>query len=393
MTATTATKADTFLDRIGYRTRYFDDPNVVIERIIDKSIVPYQVELQPGRLKGKRICWLTCSYCYGLSSDNVADRLTPERYLAILDELANGSRARIDKVILAGYATDPLNYEYIDDLAERALSHQMVVGIHSKFIRASERLIAALTAATIRDTNYITISVDAGDSRSYDLTHGLKGKSATYDRVIANISALVRSKRRNGAKLDIATNYLLTTVNSDAQTVERGIENLVQVGVNSIRFSFPQLPRGFDTRAGTILPLESDIPRIYDAVRNIVEKFKSRETEIVVLDYDRDQGIAERRSFPCLARFIYPAVSYDGYLSHCSQSAAAHFRNMSLGNLQTRSFWDVFYDYDPADFWNMLERQHAKMNANDCRCDRKEHTVNQVFQRATAPRRFTASTK
>jgi hypothetical protein len=83
---------------------------------------------------------------------------------------------------------------------------------------------------------------------------------------------------------------------------------------------------------------------------------------------------------PCFARFIYPAIAYDGYLSNCSQSAAPHFRDMSLADLNKIDFWDAFYGYDVNDFEKMLNVQHEKMTANDCRCDRKEHTVNTVFK-------------
>jgi len=83
---------------------------------------------------------------------------------------------------------------------------------------------------------------------------------------------------------------------------------------------------------------------------------------------------------PCFSRFIYPAISYDGYLSNCSQSAATHFKDMALGNLQTSDFWDAFYDYDEKDVFSFMKNEFKKMIKNDCRCDRKEHTVNQIFK-------------
>ena len=58
--------------------------------------------------------------------------------------------------------------------------------------------------------------------------------------------------------------------------------------------------------------------------------------------FDNENNISDFRTMPCFARFIYPAVAYDGYLSHCSQSGAIRFRDMSLGNLQNNNFWDLF---------------------------------------------------
>ena len=104
------------------------------------------------------------------------------------------------------------------------------------------------------------------------------------------------------------------------------------------------------------------------------------------LDVDGENAFTERRTLPCFARFIYPAISYDGYLSNCSQSGAAHFKSMALGNLQETDFWDAFYDYDADTFWRFLDGQHQKMAANGCRCDRKEHTLNRVFSQAFGDR-------
>ena len=53
---------------------------------------------------------------------------------------------------------------------------------------------------------------------------------------------------------------------------------------------------------------------------------------------------------------------------------------MSLGNLQHKDFWEAFYDYDEKNIFEFMKKEFDKMNKNDCRCDRKEHTVNQIFK-------------
>ena len=189
-------------------------------------------------------------------------------------------------------------------------------------------------------------------------------------------------RRANGASLDLSANYLITRVNNDSKIIETGVHDLIAAGIDTIRLSFPQVPRGQDSEGDSLIPTRAEIADIYKRLKPVIDSFAGERAQVIMLDVDSDHGISARRTLPCFARFIYPAISYDGFLSHCSQSAAPHFRDMALGNLQTRDFWDSFYDYDPADFWNMLDRQHTKMTKNDCRCDRKEHTVNQVFKRA-----------
>jgi MoaA/NifB/PqqE/SkfB family radical SAM enzyme len=373
-------------DRIAYKLQYFDSPEGLLASVLDKTVVPHQVEVQPGRLQGRAICWMPCPYCYGGSSENVGDRLTPERYLEIMDQMAAGPNGGVGKIIFAGYATDPLNYEHIDDLVAAARRHGQVTGFHSKLLRISDRLVDLMTSEDAAPTSYLTVSVDAGSPESYNQTHGVTSKADIYHNVVANLARLTAARRARKTHLDLATNYLITRVNCETDEVVQAIRDLSDAGVDAIRFSFPQVPRGFESETGTIIPSRAEIEEIYARLKPVIEDHSGGETDVMLLDVDGDSSFTTRRTLPCFARFIYPAISYDGYLSNCSQSGAPHFRDMALGNLQTTDFWDAYYDYDVDDFWHFLDGQHAKMNANDCRCDRKEHTVNRVFQEAFGDR-------
>jgi len=368
------------VEKITYKVKYFDSVEQLIEKVKKKIIVPYQLEVQPGRIKGNKICWMPCSYCYGGSSKNDGQRLDPERYLEIIDQTNNGPNGNIDKIIYAGYATDPLNYEHIDDLIEKSVNYGQVVGIHSKLIKISDKLIKILTSDNVAKSSYLTVSVDGGDDKSYNLAHSLTEKVKVYNRVIDNIKKLNDASTNSNNQLDVSANYLLTKVNCSRDEVFKGIENLINAGVQSIRFSFPQLPRGKDSHEGTIIPNRQEVKKIYDDIKPVIDSFKNEKTNVILFDYDADKSIHEARTLPCFSRFIYPAISYDGYLSNCSQSAATHFKDMSLGNLQTTDFWEAFYNYDEKDIYSFMQNEFKKMIKNDCRCDRKEHTVNQIFK-------------
>ena len=368
------------VDQITYKTKYFKNVDDLIEKINKKIVVPYQLEVQPGRIKGNKICWMPCSYCYGGSSENDGQRLDPERYLDIIDQTNNGPHGNINKIIYAGYATDPLNYEHIDDLIEKSINYGQIIGIHSKLIKISDKLVSLLSSKKIAKTSYLTVSVDGGDDKSYNSAHSLTPKVKVYDRVIENIKRITTTSKSNNVKLDLSANYLVTKVNCGKDEVLRGIENLVNAGVDSIRFSFPQLPRGIDKHEGTIIPNREQVKKIYADIKPVIDQYKDGKTKVILIDYDADKQINEARTLPCFSRFIYPAISYDGYLSNCSQSAATHFKDMSLGNLQNTNFWDAYYDYDEKDIFGFMKNEFKKMIKNDCRCDRKEHTVNQILK-------------
>ncbi len=368
------------LDQITYKTKYFKSVEDLIQKIENKTIVPYQVEVQPGRIKGNKICWMPCTYCYGGSAKNDGTRLDPDRYLEIIDQTTKGPNGGIKKVIYAGYATDPLNYEHIDGLIEKSINSQQIIGIHSKLLKISDKLLDIITSDKLVKTSYMTISVDGGDDKSYNLAHNLSLKVKLYNRVIENIKKITSISKLKKVRLDISANYLITKKNCAKDEVFNGIKDLVNAGVDSVRFSFPQLPRGTDSYTDTIIPNREEVRKIYTEIKPVIDEFKDSETKVVLIDYDADKEINDARTLPCFSRFIYPAISYDGYLSNCSQSAATNFRNMSLGNLQNTDFWDAFYDYDEKDIYNFMEKEFQKMINNDCRCDRKEHTVNQILK-------------
>ena len=65
------------------------------------------------------------------------------------------------------------------------------------------------------------------------------------------------------------------------------------------------------------------------------------------------------------------------YLYNCSQSSAPNFRSAALGDLTKKDFWDLYYDYDTANFKNFISICGKKISKSGCKCDRKEHVLNQ----------------
>ena len=128
MTMTPASQHDTLEDRVAYRTRYVDDPAALLAKIRAKTVVPYQIEAQPGRLQGRELCWMPCPYCYGVPPRTLVSDSLRTAIEKIIRQTAKGPHGGVNKVIYAGYATDPLNYEHIDDLIETSIDLGQVVG-------------------------------------------------------------------------------------------------------------------------------------------------------------------------------------------------------------------------------------------------------------------------
>ena len=358
----------------NYKISYTGEIGDFISKIKSKKIVPYQVEIQPGNEKSKKLCWLECPYCYGATSFNVKKRLSKERYVSIINEICNHPFSKVQKLIFAGYATDPLFYEHIYDLIKAAVDNTHIFGIHSKLIKINDKLAELITDNNVLDGSYIVVSMDSGSAEIYNKVHDVKSKANIYEKVLKNIKKLSELKRLNNSKLDIGTNYLITNVNNKNSEIEKAIQDFLNNGSSLVRFSFPQLPRGKQKEVGTIIPDLSDRKEIAPRVSKIIEKFKSH--NIFFSDPETSLGIDGARTLPCFSRFIYPAVGYDGNLYHCSQSASPVFDDMKLGDLVEKNFWELYYNYNPDKLEDMLQSQHQLMKKNDCRCDRKEHVTN-----------------
>jgi len=376
---TSTTTQNDLTRRYSYSTRYIADVEVFMERVLAKTIVPHQLEVQPGRIKGEALCWMACPYCYGGSAKNTGERLSPDRLVEVLNQTVAGPHGGIEKLVFAGYATDPLNYEHIDDLLTTGRDNRQIVGFHTKALRVSDRFVKQLTRADGHKMSYFSVSVDAGLSASYNEVHGIQSKAKAYEKVVGNLHRITKARRETGASLDVSATYLVTRVNNSSAEVEKSIRDLLDAGVDLIRFSFPQVPRGFESEQGTIIPSRAEVDEYMSRLPAIVHAADSERQRVIIADYDAELGIDTRRTLPCVARFVFPSVGYDGYLGHCSESAAPHFRDMALGNLADRDFWDLYYDYDTQDFWNYMSDAYTRMDKNDCRCDRKEHAVNSLM--------------
>ena len=342
------------------------------KKILNYTCVPYQIEIQPGREKGKALCWMSCPYCYGGSAKNSGDRLSVERYKEIIKEVASGPNGRIEKLILAGYATDPLNYEHFDQLFETSVKHNFITGMHTKLLKISKKFLEIVSDKNIRDKSYVSISVDAGAKESYNLTHGITTKVDVLSKIYKNIESI---QSRKNSKVDVNTTYLLTTYNSSISEISKSIDDLSNLGVDTLRFSFPQVPRNYDYNQKGNIFIE-DRQSLIKKVEELINKKKILNTFVSIVDPDTKYEINQLRAIPCYARFAHPAIGLDGYLYHCSESSSPDFHSQALGNLKDNNFWDLYYNYNK----DVVERDFELMEKNKCMCDRKLYIVNKELQ-------------
>jgi sulfatase maturation enzyme AslB (radical SAM superfamily) len=358
--------------KYNFKSNYVQDFKNFREEIISKKIIPYQVEFQPPP-RGKKICWLECPYCYGLSADNNGQRLSEERGLEILKQILDGG---VKKIIFAGYATDPLNCDYIDSLLDLTISNKATFGFNTKALKISENFFNVLKNNKISDGSYISLSVDAGSNETYNLIHNVKAKKVKiYDQVLNNARKLGDIKKVN--YFDLSAAYLVNINSASPNDYENFINDFTNAGCNVLRFSFPQPPKDIKTDKG-VVPTQEEINFYISDLNKLKIKYENDKCLILITNPDGDHDIYNKpRTLPCYARYLFPTVGFDGWLYNCSQSSAPNFRSTALGNLNKDDFWNLFYNYDGENFDSFLRVCNKKIGESGCRCDRKEHIANQ----------------
>lgn len=328
---------------LTYSKSYVEDAHEFYQAVKARTVVPHQLEFQPGSSSSK-ICWMECPHCYGINTEHSQERLSLERYHELLDETRS-----IPKIIFSGYATDPLFYKHCPELIAHAVRQSQIVGIHSKCLKITDDLIESVQGCV--SESYVSISLDAYDDTTYSQAHGYP--HAVYDRIIENIDRLSKE-----TDLQINVNYLVNEWNNAAEGFLKMYQDVMSVGADVVRFSVAQQPH-----FGEFLV----VPEAVDW--SLVENLEG----VQIYDAIRD----EAQITPCWARWLFPAVSYDGHLARCSETASPTWSETRLGSLHVQSFWDLYYDY--CNFNTKL------LKAAQCQCDRKQTWANFQLNQEIGP--------
>tara|TARA_B110000211_G_scaffold42978_1_gene44878 strand:+ start:622 stop:1761 length:1140 start_codon:yes stop_codon:yes gene_type:complete len=355
-----------------FKTDYVKNYDNLKKQILKKEIIPHQVEFQaPPR--GKKICWLECPYCYGLSAEDNGERLEKKRGLQILKQILDGG---VKKIVFAGYATDPLNCDYIGELLDLTISSKAIFGFNTKALKISDTFLNALKNNKTIDGSYISLSVDAGSNETYNLIHDVKAKKVKiYDQVLNNAKKLGDIKKKN--YFDLSAAYLVNINSANINDYENFINDFMAAGCNVLRFSFPQPPKDIKTEKG-VVPTQEEVNLYISDLNKLKKKYENDKCLILITNPDSDHDIYNKpRTLPCYARYLFPTIGFDGWLYNCSQSSAPNFRSTALGDLNKDDFWKLFYNYESENLDNFMNICNKKISESGCRCDRKEHIVNQ----------------
>lgn len=328
--------------------------------ILDPHFV--EIHLPPRNLDHH--CWLQCKYCYTHTTFDLDSVLSKRRVLDLIKEITSGNPRTGNKpkqFIFSGFKTDPLNSEYFVDVLSASKNQGITLGVHSKCLVLDDAMINALVR-NAREKDYISCSIDAGNAKTYANLHGQSPTSKSYYNVLDNISRLVTARDAQKSPLKIRATYLLTDENVDSQILDF-VQNMLDIGVDSIRFSQPMKPTmGAQERA-------YDFPELSEKSLDLFKKlYKEVQSEVVFYqEFDELDTFKES----CYSRWLFPVIGFDGYFYPCCLTSSQEFPEHRIGNLATSSFWELYQKKPDVNF-----AQYS------CQCDRKIRGINRAIHDA-----------
>jgi len=353
-----------YYDYIGDFYSRLDSQNMTLENY--DLLKPLQVELQPGLH-----CDLyRCPYCYGEGQKQMPSYIRAETYIKILDELKNSEAKPL--IQFAGINSEPTTHPDIVELVSAVKKRGFIFGMHTKGYRMNEDLRDAFTRDYHDVESFVTLSIDASNSRDYVKIHNLNSKqkdkfgntSAEYfDKVKNNIRKLYELREKRGSKLRINIAYLLFEQNKIEEHLERVFE-LFENYCDVLRFSIPQTRND-----GMVLDNYLGKDR-KSFIERLNEKFSSN-PKVRVLTHTH--MISHKTTFKkCYAQKFIATVDKAGNVFPCPQVPLKNYEWLIYGNVKETSFLDILNSTNRKKMmdWDVDKDMKCRI------CDRKDEAIN-----------------
>jgi len=334
--------------------KYYYVDNFLSKLVKTSDVLP-QLDIHPGEHCGP----FKCCYCYGKGQKQKSGRLDIDDYRALLKD----AKKRVDFVELSGIISDPLSYPDFNLLLKALKKNDLRAGIHTKGFFLNDEIIDILTTGA-KDGDFITISLDATDSKLYNEVHGLPPKSRVFEKVTRDIQNLYKKKLSRNSKLRINLTFLLLKHNCSKENIKKFIEQFKDQA-DFLRFSLPQFPNR--------RPPKGEIAKHYltkkeeESVSKIVHKLLGK--KIIFLRFE--DNTHDTYFTKCWTQKFNFIVDKSGNVFPCPQVATEDFSHLVYGNIKKQSFSHI---------WNGKKRKmilKMPLSKMKCRiCDRKDENIN-----------------
>lgn len=303
-----------------------------LSKIFNGELVyPRQVEIHlPG--DHKRNCNFDCYYCQGRALIQPL-ALVEEDALSIVDQL----KGKVPYFIYGGAYTEPLLNSYLLDFLKMTKKHGSYFGIHTngsllKDLEEEQFFLSEMCRIATSGKDYLSVSLDAGTSESHMRTKNIKVN--WFDEIIEGIR-MAAEIRGNCDTPAIRVCYLLNKFNSSEGEINRIIEIMQDIKVDSLRFSIPYdlYGKDFDKVRKYKQSVEVRQNLIYSKMLAPLMSRDLVERPYIFYLPPRCQDVDRMNFEQCIYSYYQITLASDGYVYKCSSTASPSFKMNRLGKV------------------------------------------------------------
>lgn len=286
------------------------------------------------------LCNLRCIHCYQNAGKPLPNELTLEEKLRVVKEL---DEAGVPAIALSGGepTIHPDFWDVLNEMNRRGFYSAVAT---NGLMFANMEFAEKAKKAGLR---YVEISIDAADPEVHDKFRGVPG---AWAKAVQGL--------RNAVKLGFSVALAFTVTKTNVDQVDKVLDLAQEIGVRRVVFfNFVPVGRGREN-----LEIDLDPGERERFLRHIYREMKRRNMEIVstapyygrVVNQLSNNGDVAPTHFVvandpitreltefiggCGAGRIYAAIEPEGTVTPCV------FLPYPVGNLRTKSFWDIWMD-------------------------------------------------
>lgn len=291
-----------------------------IVNIYEGNIMPpYEVLIHPCSY-----CNLSCKWCIGsyVTRDINKDKLleTKLNQVSNMKKIIEGilnykkegkdyisektSIFKVENVSFSGITGEPMISKDAISYAIKELKKSGIrVGMFTNGV-----LITPDIQKEILKMDYVLISIDAGNAKTYTRLKCNGKENGTFEKVLNNIESLSKQKEKNNSQLDINIGYIINQYNYE-QVYELA-KILKKIGVHYFRLKT-------DISSIMILDEEQSID-VKKQIKKVKEEVEDEYFKIIEIHKIGDEKQKIRDFKKCFIHYLYGAISADGKVYPCN---------------------------------------------------------------------------
>ena len=312
-----------------------DDDTKLFDGILTKFIYPRQFEIHLPA-DHKKSCDLSCPHCAGKLFDKTLGRWEMD-CLELLDKL----KGAIPYHIYGGAYTEPLMNPYLITFMAMTKKYGNHFGIHTNGTLLNELeshygLLTELNRLSTDDTDYLSISIDAGLPWSWGVTKGTN-KRLAFGEILEGVRKACKIREKSGKGHAIRLCYLISPESGNIENFNAIVSIAKGLGVDSLRFSIPfgNYNQSFDEIRKYKETVETPGNELYESLLKPILS-KSKDERPYIFYTGPEYTDIDRYDFTkCFYDLYQVTAGADGYYYKCSTVATPTGKQCRVGKVSS----------------------------------------------------------